>query len=652
MRIRVRVMGEVMRGAMDAPEGDAGEWDLEEPLKPTWEQIVAMQKESAALRAQAAAVLPALPTGVAVAAAAAAAGGGPTPRARRAQSRGEYPLFIPSYKDPPLLSGNLQQFASESLQGQTDDLFRGRLRHGSDFRQEIVPAGDKSQPLVSRHMHSLSTGLSPEMSGITPKSAMSGKSDGTNAPVTPASLSTSTFLQEEGMRKQSLVMKTAESSRGAATRQERDGASRGRGNHVDAVSPTDDSLWKGCSGGLSMVAPFAEGTSATGSGMDLSPLGGRMPEEQQSTEKTKSQQHGGLFGFLPWGKKTSSVPHSAPLRRQSAWERDSSKDSEKLIKSLQSQLDQSEKLRVREVGELQAMLKDMQEKFEQLHSHCRNLERQLSKQAKHAQRSGQEYHVDEDDSSSLESGSMRPSWPRSVPHPSLSPELFMSTYDAVVVSLRRLSRAICLHIREMGESASQVITAVLENHSIAKGRLRKAQKVLYFESFLNQIMFENFENVNFEPSGGAPVLAPVALQQLSFQAFQELQSVTWADIEQTLDEQGVIVNHSFHQFFVVRMEIVLHQLGEVGDTTTPGSLISAFFDAIKAVWLLHHLAFSFRPAATILRVSQGAKFEAEYMEQVQESDREARAKSVFLMINPGFLIDDWVVKCRVYCSRK
>lgn len=315
------------------------------------------------------------------------------------------------------------------------------------------------------------------------------------------------------------------------------------------------------------------------------------------------------------------------------------------MKRLQAQLEQSERLRASEAGELQAMLKDMQAKFEQLHSHCRNLERRALKQST-------EYHVDEDDSSSLESGA-HGGWHRSIPHPSLTPELFMSSYDTAVMSLRRLSRAICLHIREMGESASQVITTVLENHLIAKGRLRKAQKVLYFESFLNQIMFENFENAAYEPSGGAPVLDPGALQQLSFQAFQELRTVMWEDVEQTVHEQGLIVNHQFHRFFNVRMEIVLNELGEVGDTETPASVISAFFDAVKAVWLLHHLAFSFRPAATILRVSQGAKFEPEFMEQVQESsDRESRAKSVFLMINPGFLIDDWVVKCRVYCSRK
>lgn len=393
--------------------------------------------------------------------------------------------------------------------------------------------------------------------------------------------------------------------------------------------------------------------------MDVSPLVSRTVDDRPSTDRPRSsQQHGssGLFGFLPWGKtRSSGSQHGAPLRRQSTWEKDSNKDLEKLIKSLQSQLEHAEKQRATEVGELQSMLKDMQDKFEQLHSHCRNLERQMSKHGQHQSNAQETYHVDEDDSSSLESGSMRTRWHRGVPHPSLTPELFMSTYDSAVVSLRRLCRAICLHIREMGESATQVITAVLENHAIAKGRLRKAQKLLYFESFLNQIMFENFENASFEPSGGAPVLDPGALQQMSFQSFQELRSVTWFDIEQTLEEQGVIVNQSFHQFFVVRMEIVLHQLGEVGDATTPGNVISAFFDAIKAVWLLHHLAFSFRPAATILRVAQGATFEGAYMEQVQESaerESERAAKSVFLMINPGFLVDDWAVKCRVYCSRK
>lgn len=388
--------------------------------------------------------------------------------------------------------------------------------------------------------------------------------------------------------------------------------------------------------------------------MDASPQPqvSRRLEAQHSTDKPKLQQQAGLFGFLPWGKKASNVGQVAAERKQTNWERDSSKGLEKLIKSLQSQVEQSEKQRVSEVRELQSMLKDMQEKFEQLHSHCRDLERQMSKQAKHATPTAHEYHVDQDDSSSLESGSARAVWQRSVPHPNLTPELFVGTYDRAVASLRLLSRAICLHIREMGESASQMITAVLENHDIAKGRLRKAQKILYFESFLNQIMFENFENVNFEPSGGAPVLDPEALQQLSFHSFQELQSVSWLDIEQTLDEEGVIVSHSFHQFFVARMDIVLQQLGDVSETNMPSSVNSAFFDAMKAVWLLHHLAFSFRPAATILRVSQGAKFEGEYMEQVHESDRESRAKSVFLMINPGFLIDDWAVKCRVYCSRK
>lgn len=198
-------------------------------------------------------------------------------------------LWYQSYRDPPLLSGSQQVFLSESLQGQTpgnpvgEDSFRGRLLErrqtfGNDFRPEIGPAdsgnsANKPQQFstISRHVHShrshsLSMGLSPELSqltGHTPKSAVSGKSDGTNAPITPASLSRGIFSQEDAVGKQTL--NPGESSRGPVVRHVRDIGNRGRRNHTDhSTSPTDASLWKGCSGSLSMVAPLAEGTSATG----------------------------------------------------------------------------------------------------------------------------------------------------------------------------------------------------------------------------------------------------------------------------------------------------------------------------------------------------------------------------------------------------
>lgn len=402
-----------------------------------------------------------------------------------------------------------------------------------------------------------------------------------------------------------------------------------------------------------MVAPFADGF-----GLDSSAQLNRRPEVNYSTNQPKAQQQAGLFGFLNWGVKMTNEGNVTSVGRKTASERDASKDLENTMKNLQKQLEQTDKQRQTEVRKLQVALQSMNQKLDHLQAHCRNLELELQicKQTKISRRNSQEYDVDEDDgiseSSSLKISSEPTRQRFGVPHSSLIPELFIRTYDEVVLSMRKLSRAICYHIREMGASSSQVITKVLENHSVGKGRLRKAQKILFFESLLNQILFESFENVNFEPSGGAPVLDPIILQHVSFQAFKELQIVTWLDIEERLDKQNVIVNHNFHQFFVVRMEIVLHQLGEVGETNMPGSVISAFFDAIKAVWLLHHLAFAFRPAATILRVSQGAKFEAEYMKQVHESDGERRGTSVFLMINPGFLLDDCVVKCRVYCSSK
>lgn len=634
-------------GTIDA-DGDA---ELaNEPVKFSWEQIVAMQKESAALRAQAAAVLTALPAG-------------PTPRARRLPPRNEYPLFVPTL-------GNSVQ----------EDSFKGRLmeyRYGSNSTKPEIELADsatapnKSVQLLSdalRHAHSNrssynpSVALSPEtlqLNEVTPKSTRSGRSDAASLPVTPAGLLRHMILQE---RQQALNF--GETSRRIAprpTRQAMEVGKLGSGNRArtaratrrGSASPTDVTLWKACSGGLSMVAPFADGF-----GLDSSAQLNRRPEVNYSTNQPKAQQQAGLFGFLNWGVKMTNEGNVTSVGRKTASERDASKDLENTMKNLQKQLEQTDKQRQTEVRKLQVALQSMNQKLDHLQAHCRNLELELQicKQTKISRRNSQEYDVDEDDgiseSSSLKISSEPTRQRFGVPHSSLIPELFIRTYDEVVLSMRKLSRAICYHIREMGASSSQVITKVLENHSVGKGRLRKAQKILFFESLLNQILFESFENVNFEPSGGAPVLDPIILQHVSFQAFKELQIVTWLDIEERLDKQNVIVNHNFHQFFVVRMEIVLHQLGEVGETNMPGSVISAFFDAIKAVWLLHHLAFAFRPAATILRVSQGAKFEAEYMKQVHESDGERRGTSVFLMINPGFLLDDCVVKCRVYCSSK
>ena len=78
----------------------------------------------------------------------------------------------------------------------------------------------------------------------------------------------------------------------------------------------------------------------------------------------------------------------------------------------------------------------------------------------------------------------------------------------------------------------------------------------------------------------------------------------------------MIVNPVFHRFFVIRMELILSQLTKVADQETSISLLAAFFNAFKAVWLLHHLAFAHELPVSIFRVPVRADFDPRFMEQV------------------------------------
>jgi hypothetical protein len=110
------------------------------------------------------------------------------------------------------------------------------------------------------------------------------------------------------------------------------------------------------------------------------------------------------------------------------------------------------------------------------------------------------------------------------------------------------------------------------------------------------------------------------------------------------------------------MEIVISQLGKLGETNMPVSVITAFYKAVKAVWLVHHLAFAFGPAAvTIFRIAPGSKFNPMYMEEVVVAPLSVNSNKrvinsgppyVSIMVSPGFIVDKEVCKCKVLCSSK
>lgn len=250
-------------------------------------------------------------------------------------------------------------------------------------------------------------------------------------------------------------------------------------------------------------------------------LGGK---KVASTHKSGSYN---IFNFRNWGKKKSggsSNNNQAAVNQKQSPESfiesdefgsvkadsDSLKVLDYTIKTLRYKLEQANQKRasaVDEVCALQSALEASDEKVRQLTHRCNELELKLS-----ARSSGlwdiEELEADHRSSSSNAAtyivGRRDPDPPVPAPiarFPSqeLTPEGFLKVFEDAIATLRRLASAICHHIRENGESATQVITALLEQHKVGRAVARMPRNViiLYFESFLNQVL--QYPNLHSPP---------------------------------------------------------------------------------------------------------------------------------------------------------
>jgi hypothetical protein len=92
--------------------------------------------------------------------------------------------------------------------------------------------------------------------------------------------------------------------------------------------------------------------------------------------------------------------------------------------------------------------------------------------------------------------------------------------------------------------------------------------------------------------------------------------------------------------------------GEFPDTI----FFTTFAEMARRVWLLHCLAYSFDPEASIFQVRRGCRFSEVYMECVAEDALLSSENapdvdpSVAFTVVPGFRIGKTVIQCQVYLS--
>jgi hypothetical protein len=164
-------------------------------------------------------------------------------------------------------------------------------------------------------------------------------------------------------------------------------------------------------------------------------------------------------------------------------------------------------------------------------------------------------------------------------------------------------------------------------------------------------MFQGFEHVFYDADGGQ-LTSPLDSKKHAlecFRRFQQKQSgfssslfqafCSWKYtrvfppglVHQALNPPGIICN-------------------ENGRFPGDGELHALFMDVARAVWLLHELAFSFDPPASILRMARGTPYDKQFHESVihDEGGHGMSSQMVSLLIRPSFRVRKSIIRSRVF----
>ncbi|KAK7317502.1 hypothetical protein RJT34_01799 [Clitoria ternatea] len=239
----------------------------------------------------------------------------------------------------------------------------------------------------------------------------------------------------------------------------------------------------------------------------------------------------------------------------------------------------------------------------------------------------------------------------------LSSNHFVTVLRHTVRSIRSFVKLLVNEMRSAGWDIDASVNAI--NGQDVVFYYKEDHKCFAIESYVCREMFDSFNVPNFSlPNESLPNRNK---RQVFFGRFNELKSVTAKDF---LADNA---RAAFAKFCRVKYLRLVHPKMEasiignlnhrnlVNAGEFPGTnLFTSFAEMAKRVWLLHCLAFSFEPQASIFQVGKGCRFSDVYMESVNDERMALEMESephVAFTVVPGFRIDKTVVQCQVYLSQ-
>ncbi|XP_068665916.1 protein GRAVITROPIC IN THE LIGHT 1-like [Aristolochia californica] len=228
----------------------------------------------------------------------------------------------------------------------------------------------------------------------------------------------------------------------------------------------------------------------------------------------------------------------------------------------------------------------------------------------------------------------------------LNPNHFITVLQHATKSVRNFVRLMTEGMEsaawDMDAAASSIVPGVV----FAK----PSHRVYAFESYVCRKMFSDFQHPRFSQSSSKQKHQ----RRKFFDSFMEMKGVN--PLEHVLENPA----SKFGKFCRLKYLWLVHPRMETaffGDTThrnvvsSGGFPQSAFFttflEMAKRIWVLHRLAFSFEPEASIFQVRRGCRFSEVFMESVCDDSPDIRPRVGFSVV-PGFRIGKTVIQCKVY----
>ncbi|KAB1211928.1 hypothetical protein CJ030_MR5G023764 [Morella rubra] len=285
-----------------------------------------------------------------------------------------------------------------------------------------------------------------------------------------------------------------------------------------------------------------------------------------------------------------------------------------------------------EVSEMKCSLGELKQKLEYLESYCEELKKALRQamQAKDSQmpeklgtfpKRGESLDVNGENSMPVSEEVMV--------------EGFLQIVSEARLSVKQFCKTLVSQIEETDNTLVDNLNLLLQPYKLSLNSKYSKAVLYHLEAFINQSLYQDFENCVFQKNGSPKLLDPQQDRQAQFSSFVALRNLSWNEV---LRKGTKYYSEEFSKFCDQKMSSIITTLNWI--RPWPEQLLQSILCCSQ----MHMRG---------IQVEENRSFDPQYMEDMfMERQRSHGASRVKVMVMPGFYVQDRVLRCKVLCRYK